>query len=260
MPNETGNAQLEQLRRVWAALGKDDPLWAVLSHADKRGGRWEVADFLATGQLEIDSQLQRMQEWGLPAQRTTALDFGSGAGRLSRALAAHFEQVIGVDVSASMIECARKLNADLDNARFVENPSTRLDGIADRSIDLVYSNMTLQHMPATLALGYVAEFLRVLAPRGVAVFQFVSGTDASWRGRLYAMLPNRWLNPLRRILWRRSLVFEMHVVEESALQALLADHPHVRQLAAVDDGAAGPGWCGRRWYVTRDPPPPGGPG
>ena len=47
---------------------------------------------------------------GLPRARALALDFGCGAGRLSRALAAHFEHVVGVDVSASMIETARALN------------------------------------------------------------------------------------------------------------------------------------------------------
>jgi SAM-dependent methyltransferase len=251
MSDETRDAQLEQLRRVWAALGHDDPLWAVLSHADKRGGRWEPEAFFATGQVEVDQQLTGMGAWNVPARRRIALDFGSGAGRLTRALARHFDQVVGVDVSASMVDCARRLNADLANATFIENRSTRLEGIADQSIDLVYSNMTLQHMPANLALGYVGEFLRVLAPGGVAVFQFVAGTDASWRGRLYAMLPNRWLNPLRRILWRRSQVFEMHILEEADLQAMIEGDARFRLLAATEDGAAGPGWAGRRWYVAR---------
>ena len=252
MPAESGNAQLEQLRRVWAVLGRDDPLWAVLSRADKRGGRWGVEEFLATGQAEIDGQLDYLARFGVPRQRRIALDFGCGAGRLTRALAGSFEQAIGVDVSASMIAKAQSLNADVGNLRFIENLSARLDGIADASIDLVYSCMTLQHIPATLALGYAEEFLRVVAAGGVVAFQFVTGTDSSWRGRLYAMLPNRWLNPLRRIAWRRSEVFEMHVLDERTLEELLAGRPDLRLLAAIDDGAAGPGWRSRRWYVTRD--------
>src|SRR5687768_12932320 len=46
--------QLEHLRRVWQTLGRDDPMWAVLSHADKRGGRWDPEEFLATGEVEVD--------------------------------------------------------------------------------------------------------------------------------------------------------------------------------------------------------------
>jgi SAM-dependent methyltransferase len=252
MPADTSAAQLEHLRQVWATLGRDDPLWAVLSRSDKRGGRWNVEEFLATGQAEVDSQLGFLAQHGWPRQRTKALDFGCGAGRLTRALAGHFEQAVGIDVSASMIAKARMLNADLGNLQFVENPSLRIEGIADASIDFVYSCMTLQHIPTELAFGYVGEFLRVLAPGGVAAFQFVAGHDASWRGRLFARVPNRWLNPLRRIVWRRNAVFEMHVLDEQRLRGLLEQREDLRLLAAIDDGAAGSGWMSRRWYVVRD--------
>lgn len=252
MPGPDENAQLDELRRVWAVLGREDPLWAVLSRPDKRGGRWDEAEFLATGELEIDSQLAWLATHELPRQRNCALDFGCGAGRLTRALATRFERAIGIDVSASMIEKASALNADLGNLEFRENRSGRIEGIADASVDLVYSCMTLQHIPAPLAMGYVEEFLRILRSGGVAAFQFVAGTDRSWRGWLYARVPNRWLNPLRRILWRRHAVFEMHVLDEQALQAMLGRVPDCRLLAALDDGAAGPGWSSRRWYIVRD--------
>lgn len=233
-------------------LGREDPLWAVLSRADKRGGRWGVEEFLATGQLEIDAQLAWLDRHQLPANRHLAVDFGCGAGRLSRALAGKFDEVVGVDVSASMIDKARSLNSDLANLRFIENHSALIDSVDDSSVDFVYSCMTLQHIPASLAKGYVEEFLRIIRPGGVAAFQFVTGPDTSWRGRLYGLIPNRWLNVLRRILWRRSAVFEMHGLDEQALLALLPRFSGCRLLAAIDDGAAGPGWSSRRWYVVRD--------
>jgi FkbM family methyltransferase len=243
-------SDLEKLRRVWQTLGREDPLWAVLSHADKRGGRWRPDEFFATGRAEIDTQMHMLAARALPAGHQLALDFGCGAGRLSRALAAHFANVVGVDVSASMIETAQALNGDLPNVEFRENASPRLEGIADASVDLVYSNMTLQHIPAALAAGYVSEFFRVLAPGGVAVFQFVAGADASLRGKLFARVSNRWLNPLRRLAWRRSAVFEMHALDETDLEIALASHPLLQLLDAVDDLSAGHGWHGRRWYVV----------
>ena len=96
-------------------------MWAVLSQADKRGGRWRRDEFLATGQVEVDVQLATLAPSGFPHRRDLALDFGCGAGRLSRALARHFDRVIGVDVSASMIATARRLNADVTNIEFREN-------------------------------------------------------------------------------------------------------------------------------------------
>ena len=247
---------LDRLRRVWQTLGRDDPLWAVLSHPDKRGGRWTAEEFLATGRVEIDVQLDVLKPLGWPKAHALALDFGCGAGRLSRALAAHFERVIGIDVSPSMIEAARALNADVPNIAFRENPSARIEGVADASVDFLFSHITLQHIPASLAVGYVEEFFRVLAPGGIAAFQFVDGTDDSWRGRLFSLASNRWLNPLRRVAWRRRDVFEMHALRESDLRERLARHLHLRLLAAIDDGAAGPGWRGRRWLVVNDAPPP----
>jgi SAM-dependent methyltransferase len=246
--------ELGRLRAVWGELGREDPLWAVLSLPHKRGGRWDRDEFFATGRREIDGQLAMLAARDAsPRGHAVALDFGAGAGRLSRALAAHFDRVIGIDVSPSMVAAARELNRDIRNLEFRENASSRLDGIADRSVDFVYSCMTLQHIPARLALGYVEEWFRVLAPGGVALFQFVAATDASLRGRLFAHLPNRWLNPLRRVLWRRSAVFEMHVLGEAQLHGLLDAHPDLHLVASDDDRAAGPGWRGRRWLVVREP-------
>jgi SAM-dependent methyltransferase len=250
-PNPT---ELDRLRRVWEALGRDDPLWAVLSQADKRGGRWDAQEFLATGRVEIDAHMAALASSGYPRGRAFALDFGCGAGRLTRALAPYFERVIGVDVSASMVDIARDLNRDLGRVEFRVNASPQIEGIADASVDFVFSHITLQHIPTALAEGYVGEFFRVLAPGGVAVFQFTTGPDRSLRGKFFDRVSNRWLNFLRRVAWRRSTVFEMHGVREAELAWSLQRFPHLRVLDAVDDGSAGAGWHGRRWYVINDEP------
>ncbi|HET9031344.1 MAG TPA: class I SAM-dependent methyltransferase [Dokdonella sp.] len=250
MSENINDAQLAKLRRIWSALGHDDPLWAVLSHPDKRGRRWNTEAFLATGKAEIDTQLDQLAASGFPRERGLAIDFGCGAGRLTRALAAHFDHVLGIDVSPSMIAAANQLNADIANIEFRENASTDLADIADASVDFVFSHITLQHIPTPLAIAYADEFLRILAPGGVAVFQFVDGCDETWRGRLFGLVSNRWLNPLRRLLWRRREVFEMHELPERVLHGRLAAYPALKLLAAVDDDGAGPGWRGRRWSVV----------
>jgi FkbM family methyltransferase len=259
IPNpESRIPALDHLRETWQTLGREDPLWAVLSHADKRGNRWRADEFLETGRAEIAAHMQVLDALGIPAERRLALDFGCGAGRLTRALAPQFDRAIGVDVSNSMIAAARALNNDIDNVSFVENASPQLATIADGCVDLVYSNMTLQHIPTELALDYIDEFYRVLAPGGVALFHFVAGTDESLRGRLYERMSNRWMNPLRRIAWRRSAVFEMHSLDENVMRERLAQFPMLELINATHDASAGPGWRGRRWYVVnRDEMPIG---
>jgi hypothetical protein len=41
--------RLTKLQKQWDTFAKTDPLWAILTRADKRGGRWCLDDFFATG-------------------------------------------------------------------------------------------------------------------------------------------------------------------------------------------------------------------
>lgn len=88
--------ELDRLRAEWTRLGDIDPMWAVLTDRDKRGGRWNVDEFLASGRVEA-SELQRtLRSLGVTDLGTTALDFGCGIGRVTQALGAFYEQVWGL--------------------------------------------------------------------------------------------------------------------------------------------------------------------
>ena len=239
---------LERLRATWSALGEDDPLWAILSDPEKRGGRWDADSFFAAGEGEIAAIDQHCQALGRPRERHLAVDFGCGVGRLSRALASRYAQVVGVDISPSMLEQARRLHAQVHNVRFVENAQTRLHFLPDASVDLVYSVITLQHMPGALQLGYIAEFLRVLAPGGMAVFQIAAGYSRDWRGWAYRLLPNRILAPLRQRVHSSRVAAELHVSDEADVVAL-ATAAGKRALAAFDIAGAGAGFRGRLLFV-----------
>ena len=41
---------LERHRQDWEHLAETDPLWAVLTHPGRKGGRWDVDEFFATGE------------------------------------------------------------------------------------------------------------------------------------------------------------------------------------------------------------------
>ena len=243
MPDE-----LERLRRVWNELGADDPLWAILSSPDKRGGRWDSAEFFAKGETEIAHIESFCAPLQRPGKRALALDFGCGVGRLTRALATRYAQVVGVDISPSMLEQARALNAQFPNVRFVENAASRLEFLADGSVDFIYSVFTLHHIPAPLQRAYVGEFARVLAPDGVAVFQIASGYSRDWRGLAYRLLPNRVLAPLRRRVHASNAAADVYPLAEADVHAIVAAaNRHVLQIFDID--SAGAGFRSRLFFV-----------
>ena len=247
-PANGSAGELARLRATWHALGEDDPLWAILSQPDKRGGRWDAESFFAAGELEIDGLERHCAALGRPRARRVALDFGCGVGRLSRALSSRYAQVVGVDISPSMLARARELHAKFPNVRFVENAQPRLAFLADASVDLAYSVITLHHMPAALQRDYIGEFLRVLAPGGVAVFQIASGYSGDWRGLAYRFLPNRLLAPLRRRVHASRVAAELHVLREPEVVALAAAAGK-RVLEAMDISGAGAGFRARLLFI-----------
>ena len=162
--------KLWQVRRHWDELAKADPLWAVLTDADRHGRKWTVEEFYATGTAEVEADLARISQLHPALGRRKALDFGCGAGRLTQALANRFESVVGVDISPRMVELARRHSKN-PRASFVRNGRPDLREFASGSFDLVYSRITLQHIAPRYTRIYLREFVRVLAPGGLAWIQ-----------------------------------------------------------------------------------------
>jgi len=163
---------LAKIAQQWESHGKTDPRWAVLSDNDKRGGLWDDASFYATGRAQIAESLDLVRAAGaFPERHGRALDFGCGVGRLSTALAEHFDQVDGVDIAPSMIAEAVAGNRLPERVAYHVNVRDDLALFPADSFDLVHSFITLQHIPAPLVRAYVRELVRVPAPGGTIVFQ-----------------------------------------------------------------------------------------
>lgn len=157
----------------WERAAKTDPLWAILSDPTKRGRRWDLPAFFQTGRREISLLMFQLQQLKRMPRAGRALDFGCGVGRLTQALGTSFPECVGVDVSPTMIELATQLNRT-PTVRYMLNESSTLKQFASGHFDFVYSDIVLQHLEPTLARRFISEFVRVLAPGGVAVFQLTS--------------------------------------------------------------------------------------
>jgi SAM-dependent methyltransferase len=234
---------LERHRQDWEELADVDPLWAILAAPEARGGRWKLNEFFASGEDEIAHVLELAHGLGYPKQLEVALDFGCGVGRLTRALGGHFREAVGVDISGEMIRLARELNEGR-NCRFELNVTPDLAVFETNSLDFVYSALVLQHLPRKeLIRSYLGEFLRVLRPGGVAVFQTISYLPAVYRlqprRRAYAAL--RRIGLSHEILLTRLKLQPMRLtgISDHAVRSTVEAHggdvEHVEQYSKTRD-------------------------
>jgi glycosyltransferase involved in cell wall biosynthesis/ubiquinone/menaquinone biosynthesis C-methylase UbiE len=166
----------------WDRFGREDAFWAVLTQQDKQSSRWSEAEFFETGRREIRAALEKITALGIPLQYEKALDFGCGPGRITQALAEHFQEVHGVDIAPSMIAKANELNRYGHRCVYHLNEQAHLHLFDANMFDIVYSWLVLQHMPTQLAIGYITEFVRVTKPGGVIVFQVPDRRQGVARG------------------------------------------------------------------------------
>ncbi|HKL51507.1 MAG TPA: class I SAM-dependent methyltransferase [Wenzhouxiangellaceae bacterium] len=241
----------EKYRRQWERLGAHDPFWAVLADPAKKGGRWNKREFFQTGKNEIRQLIESLARMEMTPTFGTALDFGCGTGRLSAALAGSFDRVVAVDISRAMLARARAETAELGNIEFVHNAVDDLSMLEDASVDLIYSNIVLQHIPFDSQKNYVKEFARVLAPGGAAVFQAPGAHDLSSPiGWVHALAGNRIMNIARRARYGRNGVMEIHLFPKPKMLSLL-DALKLRVMHLQHDRSTGKGFIGYRYVVTK---------
>ncbi len=240
---------LADIGRAWSRLADADPLWAICVRREAKHGGWDVAEFYATGVAEIEATLTRAGQLGLRTSGRHALDFGCGAGRLTRPLAAHFELVEGVDIASGMLELAGRDNPVAHRCRFVLNTRPDLALFGAGEFDLVYSSFVLQHLPPGLTMTYLAEFARVLRPGGSLIAQLPTRPRWTPRGLLYRCLPASALGVIQRRLLGYAAPMRMHGLAERQVRGLLAAHGV--EVLAADSIAYSPDWRELRYFGRR---------
>lgn len=101
-------------------------------------------------------------------RKATILDLGCGPGDLALELAHRLRdaRVVGLDLSPSMMQLASRHATTDGRLRFIVGKAEALP-MADESVDLVVSTLSLHHFAAPGAA--FAEISRVLRPGGVAL-------------------------------------------------------------------------------------------
>ncbi len=158
----------------WEEFAELDSKWAILSAPDKKYNKWDEEEFFKTGKKEVKYVMDIIKSSNNKINFDMALDFGCGIGRVTQALARHFENVYGVDVSEKMIFKAKEYNKN-EKITFIQNTADDLKIFDDNKFNFIYSVITLQHIPDKNQIkNYLKEFFRVLKPGGVLFFQLPS--------------------------------------------------------------------------------------
>jgi len=156
---------------AWEEWGRRDPYFGVITNPKfRRNGLNEDAkqEFFRDGETFANYLLAAIQRNIDPQFRPKRiLDFGCGVGRLLVPFALLADEVVGLDVSPSMLEEARR-NCDerqLCNVRLLHSDDdlSALSG----TFDLIQSFIVFQHIPVQRGRAIFGKLLEHLSPGGV---------------------------------------------------------------------------------------------
>ena len=242
---------LQELQGNWEGLAQNDPLWAICTDPGKRNRKWDREEFFATGRREVATVLECVAECGVKIeQHLPALDFGCGVGRLTQAMAAHFPECWGVDISPTMVRLAREFSQDRPQCRFLLNHGNRLEELADNYFGFIYSSIVLQHIAPEYSRRYMVELVRVLRPGGVLVFQLPDKLRAGPLKRVRARLALR--SRLRSLLGGRAYAIEMHCMKEAEVRRII-EQSGARVVDVRLTNSTDPAFCGDLKYLPQEP-------
>src|SRR5512139_1268789 len=101
---------------------------------------WEKGDFTRIADTMRDSGEALVEKFGI-TKGLKVLDLGCGDGTTAIPQAKRGADVLGVDIASNLVAAGNKRAADLGlaNCRFQEGDASNLQGMQDRSFDLLVS-------------------------------------------------------------------------------------------------------------------------
>jgi ubiquinone/menaquinone biosynthesis C-methylase UbiE len=209
--------RLERTTEEWRQLAKLDPLYVIATRPDREGA-WTAEEFYAEGRSDwADFRHHWRHYW--PALGGSCVEIGCGAGRITRALAEDFADVVAIDVSADMLALAGQVVPN--NVRLVQVGGAEIP-LEDDSVDGVFTCHVLQHLEGIdVVASYLAEARRVLKPGGTLMVQLgLHSAPMRLHGRLREEIRLRVARTMRSH-GRRDLTFRVRLYTREQIEAML---------------------------------------
>ena len=111
----------------------------------------------------------KLREWGAVTPTTTVLDVGCGIGRMLIALAPFVRNAIGIDLSAKMVDAARRRCAHQPKVMVIKGDGREFSGVDNSSCDVAIAVDSVPYLRQSgyeLVDTFFGESARVVKPGG----------------------------------------------------------------------------------------------
>jgi len=169
----------------WERLGVEDPYYGVVTHEKNRRKNLTGdirSDFFKSGEDHISHVMKIIHNsFDRNFHPIRALDFGCGVGRLTIPIAKISGNVVGIDVSESMLKEAQ-LNCGktgIENVVFVKSDDA-MSGLSG-AFDFIHSFIVFQHIPIKRGIRIFRRLLKHLQAGGICVLHFTYAKESTKR-------------------------------------------------------------------------------
>ncbi len=187
----------------------DKAIESIRESYDRLSGKYARRIFDELRNKPLDRELLNRFA-AVTAGRGQVCDMGCGPGQIARYLRDAGSNVFGLDLSAGMLEQARRLNPDIS---FRQGNMMALD-LADDSLAGIAAFYAIVHFAKDSLVGVFQEMARVLQPGGLLLLTFHIGDEALQEEELWGHPISMQFFLLPSLEVRRCLETAGFVIEE----------------------------------------------
>ena len=163
---------------TWEEKANGNPLFAVMSdniflNKDKNITKEDLSLFYSKGQLLWNRYFSDLINNLINRDDITIVEFGCGMGRILSVPASLGFNCIGIDISETQLDLAKKHFPTKENTTFIQSIPKSQFNIEEESVDLIYSFAVFQHIKNVSDVLYsLDELVRILKRGGIMRIQF----------------------------------------------------------------------------------------